>query len=90
MKKIIRTVLLLSVVMVLCCLFCANAASAEITNEGECGKSLTWTLDTDGVLTVSGTGAMTSFTSAGAQPWYFFSEQITSVVIEDGVTSGAD
>lgn len=54
--------------------------------EGNCGASLTWDL-TDGVLTISGTGAMTDFASASAQPWKDYTSIITSVVVEDGVTT---
>ena len=53
-------------------------------SSGTCGDDLTWTLDDEGVLTISGTGAMTS--------WYTFiyklvETEIKSVVIESGVTS---
>ena len=49
---------------------------------GTCGDNLTWTLDTDGLLTVSGEGAMTE------HPWtQQDTATITSVVIEEGVTS---
>ena len=36
------------------------AATAE-TQSGTCGDNLTWTLDDNGVLTISGTGEMESF-----------------------------
>ncbi|MBO4264539.1 MAG: leucine-rich repeat protein [Clostridia bacterium] len=45
----------------------------------------TWKL-TDGVLTISGTGAMSSYT-AGLAPWGENPKAITSVVISEGVTS---
>lgn len=53
---------------------------------GSCGTSLTWDL-TDGVLTISGTGAMTDFANAAAQPWNAYTSLITSVVVEEGVTT---
>ena len=56
---------------------------------GQCGSNLTWTLD-NGVLTISGTGAMWSFDNE----WYGFYEvladqayEVTSVVVKSGVTS---
>lgn len=59
---------------------------------GTCGDNLTWTLGRDGVLTVSGSGDMTDFKSAGSAPWAKYAVKtdgvvITSVVISSGVTS---
>ena len=48
---------------------------------GSCGDNVTYTLDTDGVLTISGTGAMTS------RPWGGNRDQIKKVIIENGVTN---
>ena len=54
---------------------------------GECGDGVTWTYDA-GTLTISfsgsGTGAMADYDD---QPWKDYRSSITSVVIEDGVTS---
>ena len=36
--------------------------SAQAETSGTCGENLTWVLDDDGVLTISGEGEMTSFT----------------------------
>ena len=55
---------------------------------GTCGENLTWTLDGNGVLTISGQGKMTDFAFDYSDiPWYDSREQITKVIIEDGVTS---
>ena len=54
---------------------------------GSCGENLTWTLDEDGLLTISGTGAMESYTTAGEAPWYEYCSEIKTVVIGDEVTS---
>lgn len=40
----------------------------------------------NGVLTISGKGVMDSYDKASAQPWYKDRAQITSVVVEDGIT----
>lgn len=53
---------------------------------GTCGPNLTWDL-TDGILTISGTGEMTDFSYPDYGPWYSLSSSITSVVINDGITS---
>ncbi len=52
---------------------------------GTCGENLTWTLDADGVLTISGSEAMTDYSSSEFAPWDKTS--VKSVVIESGVTS---
>lgn len=50
------------------------------TASGTCGTSTTWTLD-NGVLTISGEGSATS------APWASYSDSITKIVFESGVTS---
>ena len=55
---------------------------------GTCGENLTWKLDDEGTLTISGTGAMTNFAFCES-PWYG-NTAIKNVVIEDGVTSIGD
>ena len=56
------------------------------SNSGICGENVTWILDEDGVLTISGEGSMTDYDSEEA-PWYPKRNQIVSVTIESGVTS---
>ena len=55
---------------------------------GTCGANLTWTLNEDGVLTVSGTGAMNNYVIYSADaPWHKHQESVKKVVIGEGVTS---
>ena len=61
-------------------------ADSNITAQGTCGDDLTWTLTEDGLLTISGTGAMSYCSEEGA-PWWNYRESITSVVLEEGVTT---
>jgi hypothetical protein len=56
-------------------------SDAKILYSGTCGDNLTWMLDSNGLLTISGTGAMTS------SPWSSYSSSIVSVDIKDGVTN---
>lgn len=59
--------------------------SDEIVDSGTCGDNLTWTLSNDGVLTISGTGAMEDYDDYWYfAPWYEYA--VSSVVIEEGVT----
>lgn len=56
---------------------------------GSLGDNCTWQLDAStGVLTVSGSGAMTDYDySSNYSPIYEVKDSVVSVVIEDGVTS---
>ena len=56
---------------------------------GICGDNLTWTLDNEGTLTISGTGAMTDYSALpnSSIPWASNKTAIKNVVIPDGVTS---
>lgn len=53
---------------------------------GTCGTNLTWTLQ-NGVLTISGTGAMNDYSIWDRAPWYSLREQVTSLIIGNNVTS---
>ena len=48
--------------------------------------NLTWKLDADGTLTISGTGAMKNYKDGDQSP-VFNNSNVKKVVIEDGVTS---
>ena len=71
------------------CVNCGKAASEIIVDSGTCGDNLTWTLSAVGTLTISGTGDMDGF-DYGSTPWYNYSEVITNVLVENGVTSIGD
>ena len=58
----------------------------EETASGSCGEALTWSLNSAGDLTVSGTGDMASFTATGA-PWAEYRDQVKLVIVGQGVTS---
>ena len=61
--------------------------NAEIY-EGSCGTNVKYSLDTNtGVLSITGTGEMSNFSSTGDAPWYAQKENIKSVIIADGVIS---
>lgn len=66
----------------------ATPAAPPVPTSGTCGENLTWKIE-DGVLTISGTGAMTDYSwcKEPSVPWRV---QFESVVIESGVTSIGD
>lgn len=61
-------------------------AEETVVVSGTCGTNLTWQVTENGgsayTLTISGTGAM-----ADSAPWYDFRNEITTVIIDEGVTS---
>lgn len=61
---------------------------AATIDSGSCGGSVTWTLDSDGTLIISGTGEMPDYSSTSGKgaPWESKRDQITKVIIEDGIT----
>ncbi len=66
-----------------------KAEENKIIASGICGDNLTWTLDKDGLLTISGTGDMYNFGRFDS-PWYNTLDSIRTVVIENGATSIGD
>lgn len=64
----------------------SNISQVKIIANGSCGTNVKWALDSDGTLTISGSGAM-SFYSQTNRPWYSKRSEIKSIVIEEGVTA---
>ena len=60
-----------------------KADAATIVDSGKCGANVTYTLDSDGLLTISGSGKMYDDTWQNASQW----KSTFSVEISDGVTS---
>lgn len=56
-----------------------------IAQSGTCGETATWELSDEGVLTISGSGAI-SDTGAHDMPWKDLRNDITSIVIDEGIT----
>ena len=94
MKRILCLVLVLTMVCALLAVMPVNAAT--IVESGECGAqgdNVKWTLDSDGTLTISGTGEMGDYNyldSIPSIPWYNNRSRIKTVIINDGVTSIGD
>ncbi len=80
-----------------------TASAADIVKSGYCGKenenegkNVTWTLDSEGTLTISGKGDMTSYdnsvdldNSKNSSPWHNING-IKQIKIHNGVTSIGD
>ena len=64
--------------------------TVELVDMGTCGDNLTWTLDVENTLTVTGSGAMAASNAPAAVPWHDYRDTITKVVLDDGITALAD
>ncbi len=89
MKK--RLLSFVLAVLMIASLLPATALAAGIVDSGTCGaegdgSNLTWTLDSEGVLTISGSGDMYDYDFSSA-PWHGSSSRVKSAVIAEGVTS---
>ena len=60
---------------------------ADTGASGSCGDNLTWTLNSSGILTISGNGTMTDYSRQNLPPWDDWKETITEVVLAAGVKS---
>ncbi len=68
--------------------FTTKASAA--TYSGSCGDNLTWTFDdSNGTLTISGTGEMMDF-DYQESPWFNYGSSIENIVIENGITRIGD
>lgn len=97
-KKALRSIAALLCLVLFCALVPFPASAATTVASGTCGAAdneanVTWTLDSDGVLTISGSGEMASYNTdlnSDAdnvfQPWNAYLSDIKSVVISDGIT----
>jgi hypothetical protein len=71
--------------LLICCL---TAVCSFAQDSGTCGENLSWSFDRETEkLRISGTGAMTDYSSSLSLPWYDYRSQIKQVEIEDGATN---
>ena len=84
----LRVFFILLVLFSLChCL--APAACADPAASGTCGDSITWTLDDQGTLIISGTGEIdrpAPGTDYYQFPWGDYANSIKTAVINEGIT----
>ena len=83
---------LITLVLTLCALAALTAVcfAADIVASGYCGaegdkKNLSWTLDSEGTLTISGNGKMAYYNEYSGSPWA--RDKVKNVSIENGATS---
>lgn len=91
MKKRIIT-LCMAVVLLFAMLpqIALTANAAEVVESGNCGDNLTWTLDDEGTLTISGRGTMDDYSMLESgyttSPWTYHFTDIEKIQVESGVT----
>lgn len=84
-----KLLVLLLAVTVVGSLACFSAFAAENVTEGACGKELSWSYK-NGTLTITGKGEMQNFTELEKAPWYHLRDEISRVVLPNGLTSVGD
>ena len=91
-RKIRLLSALLAVAMLFALMPTAAFAADDPPTSGTCGakgneSNVTWTLDSDGTLTISGTGAMKEYEDYTKRPWVAHKNDIKKVVIGEEVTT---
>ncbi|MCL2073402.1 MAG: leucine-rich repeat protein [Marinilabiliaceae bacterium] len=75
----------INLILFLCLVISVGNIIAQDCDQQGTEGTIEWCLKAD-TLTISGTGQMPPYTNGGA-PWYPYRDDITTVVIENGVTS---
>ena len=86
-KKIWSAPLALIVVVTVALFFGGITVSADEVDSGSCGENAAWSLDSDGTLTISGTGPMDDYDFSTYSPWHEERQSIKKIVINEGITS---
>ena len=92
MRRKRQLIILISVLCILWLgMMTVQAEESEVIASGNCRENLTWSLDKDGKLVISGQGDMDNYyyyeSGSYESPWHSLREQIVSVEIQEGVTS---
>lgn len=84
-------ILLLSVLCVFLATDIADESSATVVASDTFGSDLTWELDDQGTLTISGSGPMPNYNMLTDEtPWKAYKGAISAVVISEGITKVGD
>ena len=87
--KNVKWILLLSVILLV---FLHSFAVAEnevtLVASGKCGTNVVWELESNGTLSITGSGMMKDYTYSSYAPWYSsYKTAIKSVVIDGEITN---
>ena len=88
MKKSLKVcqILLLLIIFLCSSLGLNYVYAADIVATGEWGDNITWTLDSDGTLTITGDGDMYTEQMSDS-PWIDYKDQVKNVVFNGNITS---
>lgn len=84
-KRFLQLILILGIITPI--ILSTPIITSAATTNGTCGENLTWTLDSNGRLTINGTGEMTNFANWSSAPWFPVRLDVKSIYISNGVTS---
>ena len=86
MKKVLSLLLSICLLLTLTAGLNFSAYADELPASGSCGENVTYTFNSEtGLLTISGTGAMTKYSNAEDSPFYKC-DDIKEIVIKEGIT----
>ena len=84
-----RLIIMVLSVLILCMSLGITAFAKTTVASGNAGSLITWTLDSDGLLSFNGKGAVPNYT-AYTTPWHEYSKQIKKVTFGSGITGIGD
>lgn len=62
--------------------------SVSAATSGTCGENLTWELDDNSILTISGSGTMTNWEYYDEVPWYSYTKNIKVIYVDEHAIIG--
>lgn len=88
MKRFVKLLVIVLAVAALGAIMTLASSAEEpaVVDSGECGENVSYVFDSEGTLTISGTGAMTDYTYPNGLPWADYRNNVKRVVIGRGVT----
>ncbi len=99
-KKSKYLIITLMCMLSLLMLSCITAAAEDLPTSGKWGDNITWELDADGTLTLSGKGKMEygafmyndelPADEQSIYPWSYYHKQIKKIIIGEGITEISD
>jgi len=88
-RRFLLSAMIAFALVLVCLVAFPTRAEAAVVNSGTCGENVTWTLDDEGLLTISGNGPMDDYSRTGPAhtdvPWNV--SDVNGVIIESGVTT---
>lgn len=96
MKKqsgLLRRLTALALTLCMLAALTAEIFAADTVASGKCGangSNLTWTLDSEGTLTISGKGAMKDYDYKNKAPWKQYASSLKNLVLKEGITTIGD